>query len=177
VSISYAFAISKYINQTKGKYMEIKVCNLEDTKLIGKIIAKNLVKGTVLCLDGDLGAGKTTLTQYIAKEFEIKEYITSPTFTIIKEYEGILPFYHMDVYRINSEDDMFDLGYEDYIYSEGVCIIEWSQKISNMLPANRINIYIQRTNDEDTRIFSIKGQGHAYEKILEELKKHENTCN
>lgn len=157
--------------------MEIKIRSLEDTKLIGKIIAENLIKGTVLCLDGDLGAGKTTLTQYIAKEFGIKEYITSPTFTIIKEYEGILPFYHMDVYRIDSEDDMYDLGYEEYIYSEGVCIIEWSQKISNMLPTNRINIYIQRTNDESTRIFSVEGQGFAYEKILEELKEYENTCN
>ncbi len=157
--------------------MEIKIRNLEDTKLIGKLIARNLIEGTVLCLDGDLGAGKTTLTQCIAKEFGIKEYVTSPTFTIIKEYEGVLPFYHMDVYRIYSEDDMYDLGYEDYINSGGVCIIEWSQKISNILPANRINIYIQRTNDENTRIFSFEGQGRAYENILEELKKHENTCN
>lgn len=157
--------------------MKIKICNLEDTKSIGKIIAKNLQKGTVLCLDGDLGAGKTTLTQFIAKEFGIDEYITSPTFTIIKEYEGTLPFYHMDVYRIDSEDDMYDLGYEEYIYSEGVSIIEWSQKISNMLPANRINIYIQRTDNENMRVFSIEGQGHAYEKITEELKKYENTCN
>jgi tRNA threonylcarbamoyladenosine biosynthesis protein TsaE len=157
--------------------MKIKICNLEDTKSIGKIIAKNLSKGTVLCLDGDLGAGKTTLTQFIAKEFGIDEYITSPTFTIIKEYEGVLPFYHMDVYRIESEEEMYDLGYEEYIYSEGVSIIEWSQKISNMLPLNRINIYIQRTDDENMRIFSIEGQGKTYEKITEELKTYENTCN
>lgn len=157
--------------------MKIKIRNLEDTKLIGKVIAKNLLKGTVLCLDGDLGAGKTTLTQFIAKEFGIDEYITSPTFTIIKEYEGLLPFYHMDVYRIDSDDDMYDLGYEEYIYSEGVCIIEWSQKISNMLPVDRINIYIQRTDDEKMRIFTIDGQGRSYEKIIEELKNYENTCN
>nr|WP_312578814.1 tRNA (adenosine(37)-N6)-threonylcarbamoyltransferase complex ATPase subunit type 1 TsaE [Sedimentibacter sp.] len=157
--------------------MKIKVCNLEDTKLIGKIIARNLLKGTVLCLDGDLGAGKTTLTQFIAQEFGVDENITSPTFTIIKEYEGVLPLYHMDVYRIDSDDDMYDLGYEEYIYSEGVCIIEWSQKISNMLPMNRINIYIQRTDDENMRIFLIEGQGHAYNKIIEELKNYENTCN
>jgi len=157
--------------------MQIKIRNLENTKLIGKLIAKNLTKGTVICLDGDLGAGKTTLTQFIAKEFGIDEYITSPTFTIIKEYEGTLPLYHMDVYRIDSEDDMYDLGYEDYIYSEGVCIIEWSKKISNILPTNRINIYIERTDNENTRIFSIQGKGHTYEKILEELKNYENTCN
>ena len=105
--------------------MEIKVCNLHDTEIVGKIIARNLFKGTVLCLDGDLGAGKTTLTQFIAKEFGVDENITSPTFTIIKEYEGKLPFYHMDVYRIESDDEMYDLGYEEYIYSDGVTIIEW----------------------------------------------------
>jgi len=156
--------------------MKIKICNLEDSKIIAKIIAKNLSKGSVLCLDGDLGAGKTTLTQFIAKEFGVDEYVTSPTFTIIKEYEGVLPFYHMDVYRIDSVDDMYDLGYEEYIYSDGVCVIEWSQKISNILPSNRINIYIQRTDVENMRIFSVEGQGQAYEKITEELKNYENTC-
>jgi len=157
--------------------MKIKVCNLKDTEIVGKIISKHLEKGSVLCLDGDLGAGKTTLTQFIAKEFGINEYITSPTFTIIKEYEGILPFYHMDVYRIDSEDDMYDLGYEEYIYSEGVTIIEWSQKISNMLPLSRINIYIQRVDNGNMRMFLITGEGHAYEKITEELENYENTCN
>ncbi len=97
--------------------MKIKVNNLQDTEKIGKIISRCLEKGTVLCLDGDLGAGKTAITQFIAKEFGVKEYITSPTFNIIKEYEGRLPFYHMDVYRIESEDDMYDLGYDEYIYS------------------------------------------------------------
>lgn len=157
--------------------MKIKVCNLKNTEIVGKIISKHLAKGSVLCLDGDLGAGKTTLTQFIAKEFGIDEYITSPTFTIIKEYEGTIPFYHMDVYRIDSEDDMYDLGYEEYIYSEGVTIIEWSNKISNMLPVNRININIQRVDDENIRIFSITGEGLAYEKITEELSNYENTCN
>lgn len=157
--------------------MKIEVCNLKDTEIVGKIIARNLEKGTVLCLDGDLGAGKTTLTQFIAKEFGVNECITSPTFTIIKEYEGKLPFYHMDVYRIDSEDDMYDLGYEEYIYSEGITIIEWSQKIINMLPENRINIDIQRVNDDNLRVLSITGKGHSYDKIIEELKKYENTCN
>ena len=157
--------------------MKIDVCNLHDTEIVGKIISQNLEKGTVLCLDGDLGAGKTTLTQFIAKKFGVNEYITSPTFTIIKEYEGKLPFYHMDVYRIDSEDDMYDLGYEEYIYSEGITIIEWSQKIKNMLPENRINIDIQRGSDDNTRILYITGQGHTYDKIAEELGKYENTCN
>ncbi len=156
--------------------MKITINNLQDTKKVGKIISENLLSGTVLCLDGDLGAGKTTLTQFIANEFGIKEYITSPTFNIIKEYQGKFPFYHMDVYRIESEDDMYDLGYDDYIYSDGICIIEWSDKIKNMLPEERINIYIQRGEDENTRIFSVTGKGIVFDKIVEELK-NENTCN
>lgn len=157
--------------------MKIEVHSLKDTELIGEIIARNLERGTVLCLDGDLGAGKTTLTQFIAKKFGVKENITSPTFTIIKEYEGMMPFYHMDVYRIESEADMYDLGYEEYIYSEGVTIIEWSNKILNMLPEDRINIDIQRDNNDTGRILYITGKGHIYDKITEELKGYENTRN
>lgn len=156
--------------------MKKEVRNLQDTLEIGKIIAKNLENGSVLCLDGDLGAGKTTLTQFIAAELGVREYVTSPTFTIIKEYEGRLPLYHMDVYRIESEDEMYDLGYGEYIYSDGVTIIEWSQKIKNMLPEDRINIEIQKSVEENTRILDITGKGSCYEKIARELQ-HENTCN
>lgn len=156
--------------------MKIIVNNLQDTEKVGKIISRHLAKGTVLCLDGDLGVGKTALTQFIAREFGVKEYITSPTFTIIKEYEGNLPFYHMDVYRIESEDDMYELGYDEYIYSEGVTIIEWSKKIEGILPKNRININIQRLDDSRRALF-INGEGLVYEKIAEELKTYENTCN
>lgn len=156
--------------------MKIKVNNLQDTEKIGKIISRCLEKGTVLCLDGDLGAGKTAITQFIAKEFGVKEYITSPTFNIIKEYEGRLPFYHMDVYRIESEDDMYDLGYDEYIYSESVTVIEWSENIRTILPDERIDIKIDRI-DENKRIMTIEGKGVVYEKITEELKNYENTCN
>ncbi|MDW5298781.1 MAG: tRNA (adenosine(37)-N6)-threonylcarbamoyltransferase complex ATPase subunit type 1 TsaE [Sedimentibacter sp.] len=156
--------------------MKITVNNLQETEKVGKIISQHLEKGTVICLDGDLGVGKTALTQFIAKEFGVKEYITSPTFTIIKEYQGLLPFYHMDVYRIESEDDMYDLGYDEYIYSEGVTIIEWSEKIVKILPENRINIKIQRLDDSRRTLF-IDGKGLVYEKITEELKNHESTCN
>lgn len=156
--------------------MKLTVNNLNDTEKIGKIISSCLEKGTVICLDGDLGVGKTALTQFIAKEFGVKEYITSPTFTIIKEYEGILPFYHMDVYRIDSEDDMYDLGYDEYIYSEGVTIIEWSHKIRGILPDEKIDIEIQRLTDT-SRIMTIEGKGKVYDKLAEELKNYENTSN
>lgn len=156
--------------------MKLTVNNLKDTENIGKIISRCLEKGTVLCLDGDLGVGKTALTQFIAREFGVDEYITSPTFTIIKEYDGRLPFYHMDVYRIDSEDDMYDLGYDEYIYSEGVTIIEWSHKINGILPDERINIEIQRL-DDTSRIMTIDGKGKVHDRLSEELKNYESTCN
>jgi len=156
--------------------MKIILNNLKDTEKVGKIIAGCLSKGSVICLNGDLGVGKTSLTQFIAKEFGINEYIVSPTFAIIKEYKGALPFYHMDVYRIDSEDDMYDLGYDEYIYSEGVTIIEWSEKIEGILPKNRININIQRLDDSSRTLF-IDGNGLVYEKTTEELKNYESTCN
>lgn len=156
--------------------MKIKVNNLRDTKKLGKIIAKCIEKGTVICLDGDLGVGKTSLTQFIAKEFGVKEYIVSPTFTIIKEYNGKFPFYHMDVYRIESEDDMYDLGYDEYIYSEGVTIIEWSHLIEGILPEERVNIEIIRIDDDKREIY-IEGKGVVYERLVKELKNYENTVN
>ncbi len=160
----------------KNINMKITVNNLKDTEEIGKIISSCLDKGTVICLDGDLGVGKTSLTQFIAREFGVEEYITSPTFTIIKEYEGKLPFYHMDVYRIESEDDMYDLGYDEYIYSEGVSIIEWSHKIEGILPEERINIEITRLGDT-SRLINIEGKGKIYEKITRRLKNYESTGN
>ena len=100
---------------------------LEDenkTKEIGYKLGNLLTPGSVICLIGDLGAGKTTMTQSLAKALEVDDYITSPTFTIVNEYEGKMPLYHFDVYRIGSSDEMYDIGYEEYINGEGVCIIE-----------------------------------------------------
>mgnify|MGYP000356765787 FL=1 len=151
--------------------------NLQETNFIGKIIGKNTEKGTVICLDGDLGAGKTTLTQSIAKGIEIDEYITSPTFNIIKEYDGRLKLFHMDVYRINDIIEMIDLGYEEYIYSDGVCIIEWSDKIKEILPENRINMRLLRGKEENERTFHIDGKGSSFEKIEKELMKYDSTSN
>lgn len=151
--------------------LEIISHNLEDTNKIGKIIGENINKGTIICLDGDLGAGKTTLTQSIAKGLNIDDYITSPTFNIIKEYEGRLNLYHMDVYRIEDISEMYDLGYEEFFYSEGVCVIEWSHKIKEILPNERIDIHILKGKADNDRIFKIRGSGKDFEEILEELKK------
>ncbi len=157
--------------------MIIKASNLQDTDKIGKIIGESLKSGTVICLEGDLGAGKTTLTQSIAKGLEIHDYVTSPTFTIIKEYNGRLNLYHMDAYRLDSEDEMYDLGYDEYINSDGVCIIEWASKIKGLIPKSAINITININYENSNRELDINGEGEQFNIIKEELQKYENIRN
>lgn len=157
--------------------MMIIANNLQDTEDIGRIIGENLLSKAVICLEGDLGAGKTTLTQSIAKGLSIDEYVTSPTFTIIKEYSGRLNLYHMDAYRLDSEEDMYDLGYDEYISSDGVCIIEWASKIKNLIPKTAINITINTNYDNNCREIFIDGEGEQFNKIKEGLKNYENTRN
>lgn len=152
--------------------MVIILNSLEDTDKVGKIIGQNLQAGSVICLEGDLGAGKTTLTQFIAKGMLIEDYVTSPTFTIIKEYSGRLNLYHMDAYRLESEDDMIDLGYDEYITSDGVCIIEWASKIKGLIPKSAININITIDYDSGKRYFDISGTGEQFNIIIESLKGH-----
>jgi tRNA threonylcarbamoyladenosine biosynthesis protein TsaE len=100
--------------------------------------------GQVYCLSGDLGVGKTVFTKGFAKGLDITEHVTSPTFTIINEYEGRLPLYHFDVYRISCEEEMEDTGYEDYFYGEGVTLIEWANLIEEILPEHYIEIKIEK---------------------------------
>jgi len=161
----------------EGRIMIIKASNLQDTDKIGKIIGESLKSGTVICLEGDLGAGKTTLTQSIAKGLEIHDYVTSPTFTIIKEYNGRLNLYHMDAYRLDSEDEMYDLGYYEYINSDGVCIIEWASKIKGLIPKSAINITININYENNNRELDINGEGEQFNIIEEELQKYENIRN
>ena len=115
----------------------------EQTKEIGYKLGKLLTPGSVICLIGDLGAGKTTMTQSLAKAIGVDDYITSPTFTIVNEYEGNMPLYHFDVYRIGSSEEMYDIGYDEYINSDGVCIIEWANLIEDILPDEYLDIKLQ----------------------------------
>ncbi|MGB4660352.1 MAG: tRNA (adenosine(37)-N6)-threonylcarbamoyltransferase complex ATPase subunit type 1 TsaE [Mobilitalea sp.] len=123
----------------------IESFNAEDTYQFGYHMGTKAKKGEVYCLNGDLGVGKTVFTQGFAKGLGIDEPVNSPTFTIIQEYTGYgLPFYHFDVYRIGDVEEMDEIGYEDYFYGDGVCMIEWSVLIEEILPANRITITIKK---------------------------------
>ena len=116
----------------------------DDTRIFAADMAKRLRAGDVLCLYGDLGAGKTAFVQGIAKGLGIDEPITSPTFTIVNEYEGRLPLYHFDVYRIADSDEMYEVGFDEYVYGEGVSVIEWPQLIADILPDRRYDIEIKK---------------------------------
>jgi tRNA threonylcarbamoyladenosine biosynthesis protein TsaE len=115
-----------------------------ETYLIGKSLGENAKAGQIYCLNGDLGVGKTVFTKGFAAGLGITEHITSPTFTIVNVYEGKLPFYHFDVYRIADPEELYEIGYEEYFFGNGVCLIEWAELIGELLPEDVININIEK---------------------------------
>ena len=135
--------------------LELFSNSAEDTINIGKKIGSSLTKGTVIAFKGTLAAGKTTLTKGIAESLEIDEVITSPTFTLVSEYKGKLPLYHFDVYRLDTVEDFLNIGSEEMMYGDGVCAIEWSEKIESALPKDAIIIEIEILTPE-TRKITIK---------------------
>ncbi len=136
--------------------MKVVTSSREETVGLGNRIGAAIKPGTVIGLEGQLGSGKTTFVQGIARGLNITEQVTSPTFIIIAEYEGRLPLYHMDLYRISGEDEFLALGGEDYFYGDGVCVIEWSERIRGILPENRISVRIAISRPE-SREFDIEG--------------------
>ena len=132
--------------------------NLTKTREFGISLAQTLQPNTVIALTGDLGAGKTTLSKAIAEGLGVTETITSPTFTIVCEYEtGRLPVYHFDVYRVNDSEELFEIGFEEYMHKGGVCLIEWANLLEDgMLAPNTIKINIEYGENEDERILTIE---------------------
>lgn len=124
--------------------MKIEAFSPEDTMRIGNELAKKAKKGDIYCLNGDLGVGKTIFTKGFAKGLGIDEHITSPTFTIVNEYDGDIKFYHFDVYRIEDAEEMYEIGYEEYFFGEGICLIEWAKLIQEIIPNDAINITIEK---------------------------------
>lgn len=146
-------------------YKELVINDLEEMKLFAKKVGNEVFPGFLLCLEGDLGAGKTTFTKYFGKSMGIEDNINSPTFTIMKIYEGNLDLYHMDVYRLNGIGEDYDL--EEYIYADGVCVIEWYRNIINSLPEERLIFEIEII-DIDKRLVKMEGNG-IYEKIINKI--------
>ena len=134
----------------------------EETRTLAKSFATNAKPGDVYTLDGDLGVGKTIFTKGFAKGLDITEPVVSPTFTILQEYDsGKLPFYHFDVYRIGEPEEMDEVGFEDYLYGQGICLIEWAKLIRDLLPTEYTKILIEKDPQ----------RGFDYRKItIEEIK-------
>lgn len=152
------FIIDIIEKSKKEKYMEVIVKNLIDTKKLAKKFAKLLTGGEVILLNGDLGAGKTTFTKFVLKALGVKDDITSPTFTIMREYMGSkFRIYHFDMYRLSSGADAIDYGVEEYINSrdnDSIVLIEWSENIKEILSGKFVTINIKLI-DEDKRMFEI----------------------
>lgn len=126
----------------------------EETKKLGGEIGALLKAGDIIGLFGNLGAGKTCLTQGIVRGLKAdeSEYVTSPTYTIINEYQGYLPIYHIDLYRLNNSNEIYDLGYEEYLFGSGVTIIEWAEKMSDLLPEEYLKIELSTLGENKRKI-------------------------
>ena len=145
----------------------ISLNNLEETEKFGLFLGENLKPGDVVCLNGDLGAGKTTLTKSIAKGLGIDDYVTSPTFTIVNEYYGKTDLYHIDTYRLDDMVDVDYLGFDEYFYSDGVTIVEWAEKIRDALPEEYMEINIK--SKDEKRDLDINYVGNRFDKLKEKL--------
>ena len=147
--------------------MVIETHDPEETFEVGRTIGMNAKPGQIYTLTGDLGVGKTVFTQGVAAGLGITEPVNSPTFTIIQEYEdGRLPFYHFDVYRIGDLEEMEEIGYDDYFFGQGICLIEWAELIEEILPEKRIEVTIEKDLEK----------GFEYRKITIEERGEKTEC-
>lgn len=140
--------------------MVVETRSPEETFALGEKIGRTALPGQIYTLTGDLGVGKTVLTQGVAAGLRIREAVSSPTFTIVQVYEeGRLPFYHFDVYRIGDIEEMEEIGYDDYFFGNGVCLIEWAELIADILPEEHISIKIEKDLSQgfDYRRITVEG--------------------
>lgn len=138
--------------------MEFVTRSPEETRALGRRLAGALRGGEVIAFTGDLGAGKTAFVSGLAAALGVDERVTSPTFTIVNEYEGgRLPLFHFDMYRLGSADELFHIGWEDYLARGGVCAVEWSENVEEAIEQDAIRISITRGEDENSRVITIEG--------------------
>ncbi|AYK06467.1 MULTISPECIES: tRNA (adenosine(37)-N6)-threonylcarbamoyltransferase complex ATPase subunit type 1 TsaE [Brevibacillus] len=153
---------------------EFEFTSQQATQEFAEKLAQLLKPGDFLALEGDLGAGKTTFTQGLARGLGVKRVVNSPTFTIIKEYAGRLPLYHMDVYRVADQVD--DLGLDEYFYGEGVCVVEWASLIPDHVPEDRMTIHLLQQG-ENVRLCRLEVVGKRSEQVGKEIDQHVRAGN
>ena len=142
--------------------MEFLSHSTAETEAAGDALARRLQPGTVLASQGGLGMGKTAFTRGLARGLGCEDRVTSPTFTIVNEYEGRIPLFHFDMYRLPDADALFDIGWEDYLGRGGVCAVEWSERVEDALPEDTVWVRIRRSpENDDWRIISVEGVDEA----------------
>lgn len=153
----------------------MRLKNVEDTRKLGVYLGEKLRAYDCLALIGDLGSGKTTFTQALAKGMGIEEVVSSATFTLINIYQGDLPLFHFDAYRLEDPEEFYEIGGEEYLNTEGVCVIEWADLVMEALPEDILILRWTR-NFDDERFLEIQAGGKRSKELEEELKKFEDTC-
>lgn len=155
---------------------EIILRTLEDTRAFGVNLAKACLAGDVVLLTGDLGAGKTTLTQFIAEGLNVPAefYVTSPSFALMHEYPGTIPLYHIDCYRLTGEDDVEESGLMDYIVADGLAVVEWPDRLGSLVPDERLDLEI-RVIENDGRKVTITAEGKSWQERLDSVLKASTT--
>jgi tRNA threonylcarbamoyladenosine biosynthesis protein TsaE len=157
------------------EFLKLNSHSPAQTQLLGSYLGEQAQKADVFLLVGELGTGKTCFVQGIAHGLETKEYASSPTFVVLREYHGRLPLYHIDFYRMNHVEEIADLGLEEYFYGDGVCVVEWAEKGLQIVPRDNLLItlhYIPACQTE--RSIYLKPQGKRYCELIEQLKKEKD---
>ena len=138
--------------------MERYTNSAQETEALGQELVQKMAPGTVIAFSGDLGAGKTAFVRGMARGLGIPARVTSPTFTIVNEYEGgRLPLFHFDMYRLHSSEELFDIGWEDYLARGGICAVEWSENVEEAMEDDAVRVAIRRGADDNTRVITIEG--------------------
>lgn len=132
--------------------MRIQTHSETETEALGERLARCVPAGQVVALYGDLGAGKTAFVRGMARGLEIRERVSSPTFTVVNEYPGDVPLFHFDMYRLRNADELYEIGWEDYLCRNGICVTEWSENVEDALPEDCIRVRITRLNDTERQI-------------------------
>ncbi len=153
------------ISQGKNVEIELVTRSPEETQELGRRIGRKVQPGDVILLVGELGSGKTCLTQGIAWGLGIKEHALSPTFVIMREMHGRLPLYHVDLYRLDRIEETQDLGLDDYFKGRGICVVEWAEKAMTLMPREHLRIEISYVSDTERKI-QLKPRGPRYEELI-----------
>jgi tRNA threonylcarbamoyladenosine biosynthesis protein TsaE len=148
----------------------LELSSLERTEAFGKILGEIVEPGDIVTLEGPLGAGKTALTQAIARGLGVdpRIYVTSPTFSLLHEYQGRIPLYHMDLYRLTGEDEIESLGFSEYLYGNGLTVIEWPERLGSLMPPERLHVALA-ISGETSRTANLTGYGNLWQKKVVDI--------